>query len=127
MSRILSQFFDDRVAQIGCQELTKAYVVCTLSNVQPVDLSKHSIVLTYDRASRFEHYQSIGDWVLWLGVFCPEKLHEHKTVYESFGRLSYSRCYDIVRRQIKVYEELADSLPVIITNVRKNLDDCVIR
>ena len=69
--------------------------------------------------NQFEAYKQVGDWVLWFGTFCPERMNSFRQVYESCGRLSYAACHRILRGQWPLYEELADELPIIVNNTRK--------
>lgn len=123
MSLHIRDWFDERIKHIKCDEKTRAYIVGVYSEQVFVskDLSDQSIVLLYHNADGFQTYQSIGDWVLWLGTFCEPAFKKHETVYESFARLSYYRCYELLNRQWKVYEELADDLPRILGESRKIL------
>lgn len=112
------------VSGLDCQEPTKAYIVSVLA--QHMRTSKHvletSITLAYIDATNsvsFEAYQRIGDWVLWAGTTRLPCFDEHRMTFETFGRLSYYRCYRMLNGKWPLYEELADNLPCVVEGSRK--------
>lgn len=118
MSINLQGWFSEKIQDVSCAETTKAYIVSVLhkySLSSEDDLSKSSLVLTFLNANgNFQTYQTIGDWVLWLGIFCPNELKLHGTTYMTLACTSYDRCYKILNRKWELYEELSNRLPQIV-------------
>lgn len=123
----LDQWFAERLHGLRYERETCAYVTGVLADFRhntENNLSKRSIVLTFDEAQQrgdFAAFQRIGDWVLWVSVVQPQHIVNVKDVAESFGRLSYYRCHRIMRGQWRVYEQLADELPYIVADVQCKL------
>lgn len=86
-----------------------------------VDFSKDSIVLAHIEVRKLadiDKAQQIGDWALWVSTWFPGHVAASVSLVETFGRLSYHRCYRLVPSW-RVYEELADSLPDIIRHLKR--------
>ena len=120
----LDDWFADRLTQLRCSADARAYVVGVLMKYRSADedLSRRSIVLAYCDAretGRFENFQRVGDWALWVSALQPNE--SDREIVESLGRMSYYTCHRLMRRSWPVYEELADELPVIASGVRCNL------
>lgn len=123
----LERWFDETLKETGYKPDTRAYIIGVLlkhRSSSELDLSKKSIVLEYKLAierSDFSTHQRIGDWALWTSTFFPTEDRSRLELTQSFGRLSYYACNRILRGQWRVYEELADELPVIAKTVRKRI------
>ena len=107
---------------------TTAYVVGVLKareRVQPADdFSDRSVTLAFRDAvmsGDFVQFQRLGDWILWAEVMVPEHFAENRAVISNIGSLSYYSCHRILRGQWRVYEELAEKLPVLTQHVRAKL------
>ena len=127
----LDSWFFERLSGISPNAETHAYVVNVLARMRPEsDMSKDSIVIEFERArlggGGLVAYQRIGDWTLWVDVFCPEHVEPHRDVFMTLGRLSYGSCHRLLRGRWGLYEELADSLPEIIERVRCKLSPTVL-
>lgn len=119
----LDAWFADRLTDIRCGAEARAYVVGVLSN-RIDDMSDESVVLAFQDASMkgsFATFQRIGDWTLWVSAFAPHPQRGQRELVEKFGRLSYFACHRIMRGQWRLYEELADELPAIVYDVRKEI------
>ena len=121
---MLCKYFHKLVTKLEASREAKAYILGLFQDqiIKPCDYSKESIVLTYKHAIssyNVEFIQSIGDWVFWVETFYYDHIKDNKAVTESFGRLSYYRCYRLVPSW-SVYEELADNLPIYTYKLRLN-------
>ncbi len=119
----LDGWFESALTDLRCSPDTRAYVINLLSG-HVDDISDSSVALAYRDASlsgRFETFQRIGDWSLWVSAFAPHPLRGQRDLIERFGRLSYFSCHRIMRGQWRLYEELADELPAIVYDVRCNM------
>ena len=86
----------------------------------PVDLSGTSLVLQYAEVCNqydLRRLQALGDWVLWVEAVLPEANANHHAVVQAVGQASYYRCYRLVP-EWRVYEELADTLPTLVAQLR---------
>jgi hypothetical protein len=122
----LDDWFAERLEAVNCSPDARAYVVSVLSSFKRADgdLSDRSIVVAFANArdhGNFEHFQRIGDWVLWTATIMPGAIAEHRETIETLGRMSYYTCHRMVQRTWPVYEELADELPSLAQKVRCTL------
>lgn len=120
----LDSWFAEVLQDVRCSADTRAYVTGVLASFkttqQMLDPSA-SIVVSFANARRsgeFSAFQRLGDNVLWLGAFCHQAIGDHELV-ETIGRSAYFSCYKILDRKWRCYEELADTLPSIIFDVRR--------
>jgi len=124
----LDVWFDNALHGLRCDNDTRAYVAGVLAGFgtrADGDLSNESIVLMYNDArvnGDFSRFQRIGDWVLWVSTLYPKHVAENITLVETIGRLSYYSCHRILRREWKLYEELAEDLPRIARDARNELN-----
>ena len=126
----LRSYFEEQLVGLSVSPESRAYVVSLMADYKTSekDLSRESLVLFFTRARElgsFELFQQLGDWVLWTMALAPDSLAE-KALAEDLGRLSYYRCWSILRGSWGLYEELADRLPHVATSVRNSLsaNDC---
>lgn len=111
----LTSFFDELFADLPCEENARAYIISIFSKYKDANfnLSKESISLTFLRARsshNFLLFQTVGDWLFFINSLYPEHLkHANQSHYYDLGRLSYYACYQMINRQWKSYEQLADS------------------
>lgn len=123
---IATQFFESRFARLPTTPVARAYVVglFTQQVSQAVDFADESLTLTYTqvRHERDLHtLQALGDWVLWADATLPGVFNGYRELAQSIGRASYYRCYRLVNSW-RVYEELADQLPVVTRFARGALE-----
>lgn len=120
----LDSWFAEVLREVRCSDDTRAYVTGVLAGFkttqQMLDPSASIVVLFADarRSGEFSAFQRLGDNVLWLGAFCHEAIDDHKLI-ETIGRSAYFSCYTLLGRRWRCYEELADTLPSIIFDVRR--------
>lgn len=119
----LDDWISKRISLLKRDMYIQAYITNVLSKFKPNELvytKRDSIVLKYLEARsthNFATHQQIGDCVLFLGSIYPEFIKEHRTVVESMGQQSYYACYVMLNRQWKIYEELADELPMLMSEI----------
>lgn len=121
----LRSYFEEQLVSLPITSESRAYVVSLLTDYKSSekDLSRESLVLFYSRAREtgsFEKFQQLGDWALWTMALAPESLSE-MSLAEDLGRLSYYRCWSILKGSWRLYEELADRLPHVATSVRNSV------
>jgi hypothetical protein len=122
----ISDHFAERLTGIPASPEAVAYVVGVLGKRKwdGEDLSNQSVLLAYLDANErgdFVGFQRIGDWVLFIDSVMPAHFNGVREFVESVGRLSYYRCFRLMGQQWRVYEELADEFPRLVTSVRKRL------
>lgn len=111
------------LATVPASRNARAYILGLFgdqaSSRRIVDFSRESVVLAFLRTlerETFEEAQRLADWALWILSWFPESAREHREVVETLGRLNYYACYRRLRSWV-VYEELADTLPVLTRHI----------
>jgi hypothetical protein len=122
----LDRWFAERLRGLQYSPEALAYVAGILSTKKwdLADMSNESVVLAYQGAQLsgdFSAFQRIGDWVLFVDAVHPQHFNGVRDTVETLGRLSYYRCYRLMGGQWRVYEELADELPLLAAKVRRRL------
>ena len=122
----LHDFFNQTIKLPKCEEKTKAYIVSIFSDINnQEDLSQESITLLYNRALEtysFNNFRQIGDWLFLTKCLFPQTLNgASPEYYSAVAQSAYYKCYIIMRREWKVFEELADQFQPLTVNIRKNL------
>ena len=123
----ISGFFDELLVGLECQNDTKAYIVSIYGKYKTTefDLSKDSVTLLFAQARSkqdFLTYRNLGDWIFFANTIAPQHLQfASKDYYDTVARLSYYSCYQLINRQWKLFEELADDFLVLEEQVRKRL------
>lgn len=122
-----TKLFEEITDIPGCNEFTQSYLIDIFNRYisQNVDLSKISLTLLYKEAiekGKFEALQNIGDWLIYTKSIFPESLKGASLdYYESLGSMSYYKCYLIMKRQWKVYEELADQFSYYTDMIQRSV------
>jgi hypothetical protein len=120
----LDKFFTTALSDLSCDDRTRAYVVSIFTKFAkvPYDLPSDSITLTFYEAKRkqeFATYQSLGDWIFFCRVEFPENLQQaSQDFYLTVGQLSYYSCYRLLKRQWRLYEEMADRFETLENETR---------
>ena len=110
---------DQEVDALPCQNVTKAYIKGIYKDfIRAEKVPNHSsITILYAEAKfsyDFEKFRSLADWLFYLKTLYPEHLNAASPdYYDAVAQNSYYRCYVIVNRQWKVFEELADQFEEI--------------
>ena len=124
-SETLEDFFINKINKLSCRDDTKAYIVNLFSNINTNNLSNEIICLEYLNAREkynFEKYQNIGDWILFVKTLYPTSLNNaSEDYYFSLAQSSYYKCYIMINKSWKLYEELSDNLPIIIKDLSAEL------
>lgn len=133
MSSVLQNYFLSKIENLSASENTKSYIVSTFSNNINSKLFNKSLTIHYSEAkftNNFQKFQDIADHILILDSIFPESLNSaSKTYYHSLAQVSYYRCYLMINKQWKLFEELSDCLPDIIEYlqntiiIEKEIDD----
>ncbi len=124
----LDEWFDKKLEGLSCSRDTRAYVsgVLTKYRFSRDDMSRSSIVLSFADAKlsgKFEEYQKIGDWVLFVSAFHPKSIKEHKKIIHDIGTMSYVACHKIMMGKWPVYEELSQKFPHLIREIANVFND----
>jgi hypothetical protein len=123
----IEKFFIEKVNSVPCQEDTRAYIVSIFVGFYASDhkdFSKDSLTLEYAKAQseyNFELFQQIADWILFVKTMYPKSLVVSNEYYDTLARLSYYKCYRILDRQWKLFEELADRFPIVVKHLRAEM------
>jgi hypothetical protein len=120
----LIDYFQDKLERLNCQETTKAYIVSVFSK-PTVNYSKDSITILYSEAKfsyKFDKFQNLADWILFVKAIYPEHLKDaSEDYYNAVAQDSYYKCYMIMNRQLKIFEEIADNFPKITKTLNSEL------
>lgn len=110
----LNTFFNEKLIELKCGDITRAYIVSIFSKYanQEFDYSNKSLTLVFAEAKHnfnFIKFQNLGDWLFWLETIHPKFLEANgKSYYHTLAQMSYYNCYKIINKKLKVYEVLAD-------------------
>ncbi len=123
MDEILIRYFKPTIDKLTYSAELNAYLIKLLTEInKSSNYSKDSLTLKYIEAKNkydFELYQSLGDWILFCQVFAPQHLNNaDEKYYNALAQTSYYSCYIILKRQWKLFEELADLYPEVVKNLR---------
>ena len=123
----ITDFFNELLSDLECQQDTRAYIVSIYGKYKTseFDLSKDSITLLFSQARNkqdFLTYQTLGDWLFFTSTIAPQHLQfASKDYYNTIARLSYYSCYNLINRQWKLFEELADNFLLLEEKVKIRL------
>lgn len=123
----LNDFFNETLHDLPCHYDTKAYIVSIYDKYKKSDsdLSKDSVTLLYARAKEkqdFSSFQEIGDWVFFTKSLFPEFLtNASEEYYSTLARLSYYSCFNLINKQWRSFEELADNFIMLENEVKNRL------
>jgi hypothetical protein len=126
MLRYAEDWFEKRLADIPCTRETRTYIAGVMMKYvvsNNDNLCDRSIVLAWAEA-RDSHdivkFQRLGDWILWSASLVPQSF-DSLGIVQAVGQQSYDACYRLLRRQWKLYDELASDLPRIVSSVNQRL------
>jgi hypothetical protein len=123
MESSVVNYFESILKNLNCENDTKNYIIGVFS--KPIDLSQDSITKLFIKAreeQNFVLYQKIGDWIIFYNALNCLK-HSFKDYYDDIGRLSYYSCYKLINKKWKLYQELADNLIQLESEIANNLSD----
>jgi hypothetical protein len=123
MDGILIKYFKPTIDKLAYSKELNSYLLNLLVTIDKLEnLSKNSLTLKYIEAQsnyNFNLYQSLGDWILFCQVNMPEHLkNAEEKYYNALAQNSYYHCYIMLKRQWKLFEELADMYPNIVKDLR---------
>jgi hypothetical protein len=124
----ITTFFDELLFDLQCNPDTRSYIVSIFGKYKTAesDLSKDSVTSLFAQARNkhdFLAYQNLGDWIFFTNTLAPNHLRfASKDYYDTIARLSYYSCYNIINKQWKLYEELADNFLILESQVKKKLN-----
>jgi len=116
LHKTVGNFFDELLYDIDCQKDTRAYIISIYEKYKTADcdLSNYSVGEMFCQARQrqnFATYQDLADWLFVSQSIFPQHLHHaSKDYYDNIAQMSYYSCYNLINRQWKLYQELADSL-----------------
>jgi hypothetical protein len=111
---ILHQTLVEELEQLNCDDLTRAHIINIFTGyITPInDLSKQSITLSFAEAKSkqdFIGFERVGNWIFLCHSLYPEHLrHASIEYYQSIGRLSYYKCFQLLNKKWRTFELLAD-------------------
>lgn len=122
----LESFFTEKLKLLlkNYQKPTCAYVINVFKSAKKEsgDYSKDSLTIVYSQAKfeqRFELFQNIADWILFMKSLYPASLRgASEEYYNALAQDSYYRCYRLLNRQWLLFEELADKFPQLTKNLQ---------
>lgn len=123
MDEILIKYFKPVIDKLAYSGELNSYLLNLLIHInKSKNFSKDSLTLKYIEAQQnhnFDLYQAIGDWILFCQVYVPQHLNgAEEKYYNALAQNSYYSCYIILKRQWKLFEELADLYPSIVKDLR---------
>lgn len=127
MNKNFNIFLSTQLQALGCDHDTKSYIIGIFDKYKniSIDYSKDSLTILYADAKYkqdFYTFQNIGDWLFFCNSLFPEHLNKASAdYYHSIGRLSYYSCYNLINKQWKLYEQLADNFIVLSEETRTRL------
>lgn len=124
----LDEWFDKSLARLTCSRDARAYIAGVLAKYKRVedDMSRTSIVMSFAQAresGRFDDFQRIGDWVLFVSSVHPRSLQGHAQVTHDIGAQAYVACSRIMMGKWPVYDELSQRLPSLSREITSVLDN----
>lgn len=123
------EFIDPKLKKLECHDDTRAYIGSIFKRYTSAefDFSQKSIVLLYATArekQEFSTFQNIGDWLFFSTTLYPSSLTDaSKDLYNTIARASYYRCYTLINRQWRLFEELAETYCDLIDQTRSVFEE----
>jgi hypothetical protein len=115
----LSRWIQLKLESLKARPDTIAYVVSVLSDKQLTEfVVSNSVVLAYIKAIDFEQRRRLADGVL-AAEIAFVGWHAQSDLCVDLARRCYASCWNILRPNWPLYEELADRLPEIIQGGRQ--------
>ena len=117
----LLEYTESKFTDLNVSLPLQSYITSVLSGIGFVHLDS-SVTVAYAEAKfnyQFEGFQQVGDYILFIKSNYPDYLkNASREYYDAVAQSAYYRCYLILNKQWKLYEELADNFPKIIENIR---------
>jgi len=120
----LLDFLNQKLETVSCQNDTKAYITSIFKRYTSAefDFSQESVTLLYAEARErqdFSGFQNIGDWLFFSESMFPASLNgASEDYYHTLARSSYYRCYTLISRKWRLFEELSDNYQYLVTQTK---------
>ena len=119
---LLTLDFSEKILKLNnvVSPYVQGYIVGVLNEfIEPRStmIISESIVLRFIDAKQnpsFQKFQTIGDWLLWVGCMHPKKFESNMGVYTPIVKESYYTCWRFMNKKWPVYKELADDMTKIV-------------
>lgn len=122
---IMLNLFEEATNKLKVQDTTKSYIVSTLINYKSNYIIDIPICIKFSEATfnnDFKQFQEIADFILFAGSIYPAYFKNmNEEYFISLGQMSYLKCYKLINKQWKLYEELADKLPEVTRTINVNI------
>lgn len=108
-------YLNPKLESLACHPDTKAYITGIFKRYTSAefDFSQESITLLYANARErqdFAKFQNLADWLFFAESIFPKSLNRaSEEYYHSIARLSYYRCYTLIDKKWKLFEEISDN------------------
>lgn len=117
------KYFKPTIDKLAYSNELNSYLLNLLINSNKLEnYSNNSLTLKYIEAQNnynFHLYQSLGDWILFCQVYMPGHLKgAEDKYYNALAQNSYYSCYILLKKQWKLFEELADLYPSVVKDLR---------
>ena|ERR1700748_283192 len=116
----LEDYFNTKIKNLKCRKDTSAYITNTLCNYKNsvYDFQNKSLTLEFAEAkfqSSMKKYNELADYILFMEIMFKGALcGASPEYYHGLAQSAYFKCHILMNRSWKLYEELADTFPVII-------------
>lgn len=103
---------------------TRSYIIgiCREQIKSKFNLSNRSLVVEFSKAKEtlsFQSFQQLADWIAWMLIWFPSGIEE-KDLSIVLAQNSYFWCYRLTGRRLILFEELADTFPLLIESFRSD-------
>lgn len=117
----LNIFFEERTKNLtNYSNQTKAYIINTFSTKHNTIYPNDSLTIIYAEAKskqRFDLYQNVADWLLFVKTFYPENLkHASQEYYDVLAQDAYYQCFKIIKWEL--FAEISCKFPELINNLQ---------
>lgn len=108
---------------------TEAYIKSTfVKYIKPsAAISNKGVTLSYFKAKNeynFKHFQNLADELFFLKCLFPDSLNGASSeYYNTVAQLSYYKCYNILNKEWKLFEELSDSFPYFVEYINTHINN----
>lgn len=117
----LNIFFEEKTKNLtNYSNQTKAYITHMFSSKHNIIYPHDSLTIIYAEAKskqRFDLYQNVADWILFIKTFYPENLQNaSQEYYNTLAQDSYYKCYKLIKWEL--FQEISDKFPELINSLQ---------
>lgn len=122
----LEDYLNTKIKNLKCHRDTSAYILNTLCNYKNsvYDFQNKSLTLEFAEAKfnvSYQRMQDLADYILFMEATYPKSLcGASSEYYHSIAQMAYNKCYILMNRSWKLYEELSDRFPEIIEQLHND-------